>query len=478
MNTLKSRWLLKVAAVVLTVANANAQSFSVLYNLGSKTGDPTEPKDLEILAQGRDGNLYGSGPDATADSGIGYGAVFKITPSGKLTVLHTFNGTDGSLPVGGLTLGTDGNFYGTTAEGTSIFGNVFKITPSGRLTVLHTFTNGSDGGFPFAPPIQGTDGNFYGTTSSGGKTNCYAGGGCGTVYRITSSGKFTTLYQFDRIHGMYPMAPLVEGADGNFYGTTYLGTQPGAVFKMSPAGKVTLLHYFNGTDGAQLMAPLIEGSKGTFYGTAFVGGKCSGINEGCGTAFKITSTGAFSVLHNMNGMPDGAWPFSGLFQTSDGALYGANSADGTQQFGTLFNLSLRGVLSVVHNFDDIHGSYPVSLPLQHTNGLVYGETKNGGTGLLCPGTDTCGVIYSLDLGLKPFVSLLPYAGKVGKNIEFLGQGFKGTKAVSFNGAAAKFTIVSDTYLTATVPSGATTGFVTVTTSQGTLKSNKEFRLMR
>ena len=166
--------------------------FSALYKFGTNNGDPCDATNSGIVAQGRDGNLYSTAPWCGA---YGYGAVFKITPAGALTVLYSFGGKngDGLNPRGGLTLGTDGNFYGTTAYGgTNLYGTVFKITSSGKLTILYNFSNGSDGGVPFAAPVQSVDGNFYGTTCQ-----CDGQNGPGTIYKITPSGKFTSLYQLD-----------------------------------------------------------------------------------------------------------------------------------------------------------------------------------------------------------------------------------------------------------------------------------------
>lgn len=162
------------------------------------------------MAQGRDGNLYSTA--FRGGTNPQNGAVFKVTPGGTLTVLYSFDGTHGAEPYSGLTLGTDGNFYGTTfAGGASGYGTVFKVTPSGKLTVLYSFTNGTDGAYPWAPPIQGTDGNFYGTTSQYQISGKY-----GSVYKVTPAGKFTTLYDFDYTHGSTPIVPLVQGTDGNF----------------------------------------------------------------------------------------------------------------------------------------------------------------------------------------------------------------------------------------------------------------------
>src|ERR1700690_852105 len=177
-----------LAGLVLTVP-AQAQTFSVLYNFGTKTGDPNTPASSGIIAQGRDGNLYSTSAAGGANN---MGAVFKITPRGTLTVLYSFDGTHGSSPVGGLTLGTDGNFYGTAQQGGTLGrGNFLKIPPAGTLTVLYNFgTQAADGFLPSAPPIEGTDGNFYGTTQNGGTSSK------GIVYKITSSGTFTKLYSF------------------------------------------------------------------------------------------------------------------------------------------------------------------------------------------------------------------------------------------------------------------------------------------
>jgi uncharacterized repeat protein (TIGR03803 family) len=459
--------LLLVIAAVSTVAQA--QTFSVLYNFGANSGDPLAPDLPGIVAQGRDGNLYSTTISGGATNG---GAVFKITPAGTLTVLYSFDGTHGFFPYGGLTLGTDGNFYGTTyAGGTSYsggsngWGTVFKVTASGRLTVLYNFTDGSDGAWPYAPPIQGKDGNFYGTTTLGGTQ-----GNNGTIYKISPSGTFTPIYQFDYTHGSDAFAPLVQGIDGNFYGTTGFGGSNGngIVFKITTAGEMTVLYNFDGTHGANPYGSLVQGSDGNFYGTTRAGG------TGYGVVFKITPTGALTVLHNIDGNTDGDTPLVGLVQGTDGNLYGVNSGIQLDTLGNIFKVSLKGSYSVLYNFDGTTGSNPKATPFQHTNGTIYGDTNRGGTG--SQGCGGCGVFYSLTGNLRAFVSLLPYSGKVGKTIEFLGQGFASSTTVSFNGTLARPTVKSGTYLAAAVPNGATTGFVRVTTSSGTLTSNKKFRV--
>jgi len=439
---------------------ATAQTYTDLFNFNGTDG--ANPEHPALLAQGRDGNLYGT----TYNGGThGAGVVFRITPSGDLTVLYNFDPINSYYPAGGLTLGTDGNFYGTTYAGpwSKYYGTIFKITPTGNLTTLYTFCSQSrctDGGSPYAPPIEGTDGNFYGTTSS-------------TAYKITSSGTFTLLATLPGTG----KAPLLQGRGGTFYGTTETGGANrcpqdgfhscGTVFKITPQGVLNIIHNFDGKHGLAPVAPLIQGSDGNFYGTAKAGGGHNG-----GDLFKLTPQGGFTVLHRFldpNYPEDGAHPVAGLVQATDGNFYGATHVGGNGNCGVIFQLTPAGAYSILYNLDNTHGSYPMSTPMQHTNGKIYGLATNGGT-------SGDGVVYSLDMGLAPFVSLVSTTRKIGKTVEILGQGFTGTTAVSFNGTAATFTVKSDTYLTATVPTGATTGFVTVTTPSGTLTSNKPFRV--
>ena len=269
-----------------------------------------------------------------------------------------------------------------------------------------------------------------------------------TAYRITLTGKLTTLFEFNAYPngGCYPIAPLVQAADGSLYGTTQYGgaNYAGTVFRMTLSGAVTLLHSFDNASGSQPQTALIQGSDGNFYGTTPKGG-----TGNAGLVFKITPKGVFSVLHSLNGTTDGAAPYAGLVQATDGNLYGVaqNAGNG---YGTIFKLTTKGKFSVVHNFIGADGNKPGVATIQHTNGVLYGNTQNGG------GYLNTGVFFRVKISAKPFVSLLPILGKVGATIEFLGQGFTGTTKVSFNGVSANFTVVSNTYLTAVVPAGATT----------------------
>ena len=466
---------LAVAALVLAVTTSTTSQaqFSVLHDfLGSDSADWCNPTYSGIVAQGRDGNMYGTTENGGAPAFTNnVGTVFQVTPAGVLAVIYSFpsSETAGWLPFSGLTLGTDGNFYGTTyyyglPEG-SYFGSVFQITPGGILTYLYIFTGGTDGRHPTAPPIQGTDGNWYGTTQ-GDFSNP------GTVYKLTLPNTLKTLYQF--VLGEQPEDPLVQATDGNFYGTTHYGgtSNNGSVFRITLAGKFTVIYNFDTTNGQAPYSPLIQGTDGNFYGTTISGGSAGG-----GVVFKLTSAGKITVLYNFIQGDTPSVPIAGLVQATDGFFYGAtdagNSHGGTTSDGTVFRISGKpSTPSYLHDFDQSPtASKPQDTLLQHTNGILYGDTFEGGD----PASG-CGVFYSWNAGLKPFVSLVFTSAKVGKTIQILGQKFTGTTGVSFNGVAATFTVVADTYLTAVVPTGATTGSVTVTTPGGPLTSNKKFRV--
>jgi uncharacterized repeat protein (TIGR03803 family) len=458
----------------------HAQTYSVVYNFGSQSGDPFGHTNSGIIAQGRDGNLY----SGSAGGRFVNGANFMVTPTGALTTLYSFtNSADGSLPYGGLTLGTDGNFYGTAYSGNqggAPFGTVFRMTPAGTLNTLYTFTDGNDGEIPLAPPIQGVDGNFYGTTCgwicANGSLSSY-----GSIYKITPSGVFTTLHTCTTdCYGT--RAPLVQATDGAFYGVAGSAgpTASGSVFKITPTGAFTVLYNFSTNENggaAGPLGPLIQGSDGNFYGTASVGGY--GINP-CGIVFRMTPKGALTVIHSMKCAVEGGIPFGGVIQATDGNLYGVNSlSPGCASCGNVFKITPSGVFSIIYEFSKSgsQGQAPYATLYQHTNGLIYGITFGGGTGSVDPNCASCGVLFSLDIGASPFVSLVSRAAKVGQTVQILGQGFTGATAVSFNGVMANFKVVSDTFLAASVPTGATSGPVTVTTPNGTVTSNKKFYVL-
>jgi uncharacterized repeat protein (TIGR03803 family) len=455
---------LALASVEVPVAEP-ATTYTVLHILGNNSGDPAFPY-LDVFAQARDGNLYTTSSGGGANN---QGTVFQLTPGGQVTVLHSFHVSDGAVPYGGLTLGTDGSLYGTTTSGGAAGqGTIFRITTDGAFTVLRDLSaTAQEGCCPMAPPIQGPDGNFYGTTGNG---NGAIPNFTGTVYKLTPSGTFTALYRFDDPTdggNLALPAALTLGADGNFYGTTLGRHGPyGAVYRITPEGALTVLHTFNGTDGAKPYGPLIQGSDGNFYGTTRRGG-----TSNVGTIYRMTPAGVVTDIFSFAGSYYA--PLAGLVQATDGNFYGG--AFGTRG-GTLFQLTAAGSLSNVHPFQVTDGIAPYNTLIQHTNGSLYGATYEGG--LLANGAYAQGVVYRLNVGLGPFVRFLPAQSpaSVGSTIQVLGQGFTQATAVRFGGVAASFHVVSDTYLTAVVPSGATTGPLTVTVGGSNLSSNQVFRI--
>jgi uncharacterized repeat protein (TIGR03803 family) len=470
------RWALSVLLLCAAMAMAAAaQTFDTLVDFnGTKGAAP-----YASLVQGTDGNLYGTtdqGGDLTCGAPYGCGTVFRVTPGGTLTTLHRFESTDGDSPAAQLLLATDGNFYGTTLRGgVDGHGTVFKVTSQGALTTLHSF-NTTDGAMPFGGLVQAIDGNFYGTTSQGGNLTCNAPYGCGTIFRITPADVLTTLHAFAGYpnDGAAPAAGLVQATGGSFYGTTEMGgtMNYGSVFKITPWSALAILHSFcpppNCTEGSYPEGTLVQASDGNFYGTTTGGGT----GGGYGTVFKVSPGGTLTTLHSFD-VTDGALPYSGLVQATDGNFYGTTSGFGTNNYGTIFTTTSGGGLTTLHNFCTQHpcsdGGNPIGGLIQSTNGNFYG-TASGST------ADNYGTVFGLSTGLGPFVSFVRGSDKVGKNVEILGQGFTGTTSVLFSGTPANFAVKSDTLLTATVPTGATTGYASVATPGGALKSNQRFRV--
>jgi uncharacterized repeat protein (TIGR03803 family) len=467
--------LLAVAMLLtLAVSIGSAQSYNVAYYFGTNPGDPLSPVMSGVIAQGRDGNLYST----TQKGGIvGYGAAFKITPTGTLTVLHSFDGVEAGLAESGLTLGNDGNFYGTTVGGgTSFSGVVFKISPTGTLKILHNFT-GADGANPYCPPVLGLDGKLYGVTSNGGLH------GWGSVYKITTGGTLTTIYNFNHSDGGTPVGPLVLGDDGAFYGTTRNGGTGGGygtIFRITSTGVLTSLHSFDWNDGAYPASPLIQAQDGNFWGTTQLGGYSD--PGAAGSIFSITKSGGFTSWFAFNDY-NGAQPDGGVTQTPGGAFYGttyggghADECGGQGPSGLIWTFTPSTGYAIVHCLIDQQspedGAGPQAPLLLHSSGLFFGDNSFGGLPQTSGGT-----FFSLGAGVAPGVNFVMSANKVGKTVGILGQGLKTTSAVAFNGVSASFHIVSDTYITAKVPTGASTGFVTVTTSDGTLSSNQQFRVV-
>ncbi len=382
MKVLRILTSIAVFALIGCPSGAFGQTLTNLWTFGNSSGQGFFP--FASLVQATDGNFYGTvGSGGTSNNG----AVFRITPTGSLTNLHSFaaSGSDGANPSAELVQGSDGNFYGTTyAGGTSNNGTVFQITPTGTLTSLHSFT-GLDGSNPQAGLVEGSDGNFYGTTYLGGAS------GSGAIFRITPTGSLTNLHSFTGPDGAFPYAGLLLAGDGNFYGTTYLGgaSGSGAVFRITPTGSLTNLHSFTGPDGADPQAALVEGTDGNLYGTTYAGG-----TSGSGVVFRITTSGSLTNLHSFIGA-DGGNPWAALVLGSDGNFYGTSYKGGSNKDGTIFRITPSGSLTNLHMFaSGTDGAFPQDALIQASDGSFYGTTVNGGT-------NGVGTIFKLTVPLFP-----------------------------------------------------------------------------
>jgi len=474
--------LIASAFLGFSAAIALSQTFTKLVDFTNLNGaDPFHTS----LIQGFDGNLYGTtayGGKFSCPPNGGCGTVFSLTEDGKITRNFSFNGFDGAYPFGGLIQASNGALFGTTSSGglSGAGGSVFEFTPAGKLVTIYNFcaqTSCSDGDSPSASLLHARDGNFYGTTCQGGVFSN------GTVYRISPIGVFTNLHSFNGFgDGACPYGPLMQGVNGQIYGTTSGGgiNQDGTVFSISPAGSVKTLYVFAGppSDGAYPHGGLIQATDGSLYGTTLLGGSCPAEPQaGCGTIFKISATGVFTIVHNFcaGGDPcyDGQGPADALILGSDGNLYGTTAfGGGVANAGTIFSITPDGTLTTLHAVTSPfqEGKFPFTTLVQATNGKFYGTMEEGGA-------KGKGVIFSLDVSLAPFVSIQPSSGKVGTSVSILGNGLTGTTAITFNGTTASFRVVSDSLINAVIPPGATSGTVSVMTPTGALLSNLVFRVL-
>jgi len=373
-----------VVLIVLSAVAANAQHYKVLYKF-QNTPDAANP--FAGLVRDAEGNLYGT----SFEGGIGDGTIFKVDRTGKETVLHSFNDSDGDLPTSTLVRDAKGNLYGTADEGGAAgYGTVFKVDASGKFSLLYSFTGGTDGAFPFAGLVQDADGNLYGTTHSGGTSNCDIGAGnCGVVFKVDTTGKETVMYSFTGPDGAQPRASLAMDGSGNLYGTTSNGgAGRGVVFKLDPSGTETVLHNFAGADGDEPYAGLIMDTAGNLYGTTLFGGAV-----GWGTVFKIDTTGKETVLYSFTGGADGKQPQAGVIMDKAGNLYGTTSRGGPNKpHGVIFKLDPAGKETVLYAFPNRSGGIqPLGGLVTDAKGNLYGTASLGGG----PPCSSCGVVFRL-----------------------------------------------------------------------------------
>jgi uncharacterized repeat protein (TIGR03803 family) len=396
------------------VQAAHAQTITVLYKFKDDAhgGFP-----LSGVVMDAKGNLYGTaiaGGNNSCDEGCG--VVFKLDPAGKESVLHSFAGSDGEAPDANLLRDGAGNLYGVTEDGGSGgcgvgCGTVFKVDKLGKTTVLYEFTGGADGGTPSGSLIEGADGNLYGTTAGGGDLSGCFTTGCGVVFKLDRFGRETVLYTFSgQADGANPSGDLVRDAEGNLYGTAaeggdtscYLGC--GTAFKLNSTGEFTVLHSFTaGAGGSGPTAGLIRDVKGNLYGTTAGGGRFSTCPAGCGTVFKLDATGRQTVLYRFKGGRDGVDPVPSLIRDAKGNLYGTTSGGGDLKCsdgvgsgcGVVFKLDPAGKETVLHRFKGMDGDSPVASLAQDANGNLYGTTFFGGDLKCGPSGIGCGVVFKI-----------------------------------------------------------------------------------
>jgi len=370
--------ILTFIAVLVLVALAPAQTFTTLYNFtgGTDGGDP-----FDGLIRDSAGNLYGTASRGGSDGGV----VFEVTSSGTEIVLHTFTegATDGGFSRAPLLRDPEGNLYGTTVYGgTSNSGVVFKIDTAGNETVLYNFAGGySDGCNPWQGLVMDGKGNLYGTTEACGP------GGYGTVYKLTTKGEEKTLHNFGGSDGVVATeGHLLMDKAGDLYGVTAFGgaggCKPGGyggcgvLYKLTRTGTFTLLHSFAGgsSDGCYPVGSVRMDQAGNLYGTT---GACGSSNNG--TVWTMNPEGKETILYNFaGGTSDGCAPEAGVTLDSKGRLYGSTTLCGANNFGTLWKLNKKGVITLLHSFNGRDGYEPLGELVHTATGELFGTTYGGG----------------------------------------------------------------------------------------------------
>ncbi len=397
-----------VIGFLLLAQPVDGQTYSVLYSFCSQPNCADGGGPVAGLVFDAQGNLYGTADAEVMSGGITtYGTVFELTPSNTEIVLHSFQPRslgdsliipirrDGAFPMAGLIFDAQGDLYSTTEGGGSFGrGTVFRIAPAGEESIVHSFAPG-EGAEPVASLTIDATGNLYGTTQYGGAGGCPAMlgtlPGCGTVFKITPSGREAVLYSFTgNPDGAFPMAGLIMDAQGNLYGTTFKGGAHGmgSVFKLTPSGEETVLYSFsNPPDGAFPQAGLVMDAQGNLYGTTYGGGSvkpCQNVYDGCGTVFEVAPNGQETVLHSFGNQGDGAFPFAGLVLDAEGNLYGTTYDGGEYSYGTVFELAGDGTETVMYSFcaqqpNCADGAHPWAGLVLDAQGNLYGTTSGGGS---------------------------------------------------------------------------------------------------
>ncbi len=403
-------------------SSAQSSTLTVLYSFCNQAQCADGQSPQQSLVQGSDGEFYGV-------TNGGNGTLFKADSAGNLTVLNSFCSGGGSCPEGiypkaPLIQGPDGNLYSTTPSGGADTndGIFYQITPSGSLTVIHSFCQAAgictDGGSPESAPVLGSDGNYYGVNLGSGAN------GRGIIYQLTPAGVITNLHDFcgkggsNCTDGAQALSALVEGPSKTFYGTTSQGglnQNAGTIFSITSSGTYTVLYSFcSASSCADGMTPgnIVMGPNGILYGTTYAGG-----SKGDGVVFSLTSSGTYSVLYSICSQTfctDGKNPASGLLLASDGNLYGATTSGGANDYGALFEVTPAGAFTTLYSFCSASsctdGDTPHAAPIQGSDGNFYGTADAGGA-------NSSGVLYKLALAspLPPAIKLTLSKSSVAAN---------------------------------------------------------------
>jgi uncharacterized repeat protein (TIGR03803 family) len=477
-------------AGLTAVTQASTPTITELFGFPNGGNYPDGHSPKAPLLQASDGNFYGTayfgGDDGNHCSGGCAGTIFKITPAGQFTRLHTFawatiaERVGGGHPEAGLVEGPDGYLYGTTSQGggspNAAAGTIFKISKTGQFQKLHDFCpQGANSGCPdgYTPSsglVLGRDGNLYGTTIMGGGSSRN-----GTFFRISPTGTFTAITSFATcntiavgsacVNTMTPTG-LVLASDGNFYG---LGKR--TVFRVTSSGKVTVIHIFNNSGGSyQPNGSLVQAKNGMLYGVTTAGGA-----HNAGFVYQITLSGTFGEIYDLPGGGKGSVPNT-LLQASDGNLWGTTVADtGNSGYGWVYSITTGGALLTSVHLSSAVGFTPYGPLIQATSGNLYGTAYEGGT------TNPCcsfGSIFVVNAGLaapKPSVANADLeTTSTGGTLTIRGSHFTGATAVLVDGQNVDFEVSSDGVIKAALPSAVNAGRIEVLGSDGSSSAGQEF----
>jgi uncharacterized repeat protein (TIGR03803 family) len=412
-------------------------AFTLLYSFTGGGSDGAFPDGG--LVQANNGTLYGmtfkGGP-------LNGGIIFKCSTSGTETILHNFTGgiTDGAAPYGSLIFANDSNLYGMTdSGGSSGFGSIIKCDTLGNESVLYSFGGGGDGNYPYGDLIQASNDTLYGMTSSGGSNSYW-----GCIFKCSLSGTESVIYSFTGgFDGGNPFGNVIQANDGNLYAMTeYGGTNGnGALIKCTTTGTESVLYSFgnNANDGSWPYSSLVQANDGKLYGMIIGGGLANR-----GAIFNCTLAGTETVLHDFASDAVGNTSAGNLIQTKDGYLYGVTDYGGIYGYGTIFKRSPSGAITTLHNFTGTtsDGAYPVSSLIQASDSNLYGTTLNGGatnTGTIfeCTTGGTFTLLHSFSGG--PFDGIFPYGTLVQDSTRAL-YGTTGYGGNTDSGVIFKYTL--------------------------------------